>query len=88
MDWVQFLVTVIAAMIGAATPVAAGFWWLGGLGATVKSMQETCSRECERQQREHSRLFDRTDRHTEQITEIRGDVDAIDGRVTAMEKVR
>ncbi len=89
MDWTLALVTAISAAVGTIiamlVPALIFAYWCGGLAMKQTKHEEYCEGECERQNREHSRLFQRTDEHERSIATIQSDVKAIDRRVTVLE---
>lgn len=89
MDWTGILVQLAAAAIGGligVTPLALIFaYWCGGLNQRVNGMAAHCQSECERQTREHSRLFQIAEEHGKRLGEVEGSVRSIDRRLVIIE---
>lgn len=89
MDWASIFTTLIAAGVGALVavlvPALVFAYWLGGLNMRVTASDARCSSECERQTREHSRLFQISDEHGRAIGKLQGDVKSLDRRVAVVE---
>ena len=90
MDWTQILlqlgVTIIGALVGALIPALLFAYWCGGMNMRLVSIEKRCSIECERQAREHSRLFLIADEHAHRVAEIEGSLHGIDRRLTLVEE--
>lgn len=85
MDVVTAVSAGVGTLVAMLVPALIFAYWLGGLAMRQKTHEEQCEGECERQTREHSRLFQRTDEHERQIATIQSDVRGLDRRVTALE---
>lgn len=82
---IQLGATVVGALLGAFIPALLFAYWCGGLATRLAGMENRCNSECERQTREHSRLFQIADEHGKRLGHLEGAVQSLDRRVVIME---
>jgi hypothetical protein len=85
MDVVTAVSAGIGTLVAVLIPALIFAYWLGGLAMRQRSHEEKCEGECERQNREHSRLFQRADSHERQIAGLQSDVKGLDRRIVILE---